>query len=425
MNLSSTDRMFYKKLQEEKEDVLLSFTKRHYLTPVKKGLVKDKGLMKQLAKDKYLSDWKVFTEEALSAAIVKQRRQINWEEEKEKIEVSDRLVREVSALFQIESSFSKVVLKLGIEKLCNKFEHAYKPYFEFDHNREQINWLYFALYCLQQTYKYNENGKEQNNKLKTHLAYDFAATRKTAYRAQLKPVVDKEYSYNPLLHNRKIKEAFNQLVRKAIKFKKEEASLVTERLSQELKSYYQKKEENKLDYQVIRELELKKRLSKEAHQHLYESSKRKFIGILSKKFEAVSIKDLDDLYHNAVGILFENIHSKMITTDSAHLIGLKTTLKSYLLGIGRNILKEEYSRKEKPSESIPETKDESMNLGDEIRKQEFIRLLGEALSDLNPKHAELIELRFFEGLPIKEIVEITDYNSETLLKLPFSGCKKD
>lgn len=423
MNSPSTDHTFFTMLKDKKAEVL-PFAIKNYMTPVKIGLKKDEDLMEQLKKDKYLSDWNVFMEEALSAAIVKQRRQINVEEE-EKIEVRDCLVREVSALFQIESGFGKLVPKIGIEKLCDEFESAYKPYFYFDYDRDKINWLYFALYCLQRAYKHNQKNskkmpEEQENKMKTHLAYEFVAIRKAEYGNQLSSVVEKAYSVNPLLHAYRIREAFNELVRKALKQKAEEAAYIKERLVEELSLYYRKKENNELDYQVIHEFEHGGQPSTETTRHLFVHSKNKFVTILSEKFEEVSHKTLGNLFDEIISDLYENINNGLILTDSDHLIGLKVTLDSYLIGIGRNKLARNSDRVEELPDKLPEMENDNTDIKDKLRLQILIDLLGKQLNGLeadNPKHYELIELKYLEHFLNKDIAAIMDYASDNSVKV--------
>ncbi|MCG8330163.1 MAG: hypothetical protein MI974_20865 [Chitinophagales bacterium] len=422
MNFPSTDPTFYKILQDKKADII-PFVTKHYLPPVEKGLEKDKDLMEQLEMDNHLSDWKVFIVEALSAAIVKLGRQIKPGEE-EKIRVSDLLVREVAVLLDLEYYFSKLItsLKLGIEKLCNEFEQLFKAYFDFDFDREKINWLYFALYCLQRAYKHNQKNskKKQEDKMKTHLAYEFVAIRKAEYEKQLSSIVEEAYSSNPLLHSHRVREAFNLLVRKAIKQREEEAAYVKERLVEELSLYYRKKESNELDYQIIREFQHGERISAETTRHLFEHSKKKFVAILSKKFEKVFNKVMSDLYDEIISDLYENVRNRLILTDSNHLIGLKATLDSYLIGIGRNKLANKNDRVEELSDKLLEVENDNTDAKNKLRLQILSDLLSKKLNDLeanNTKHYELIELKYLENFLNKEIAAITDYTSDNSVKV--------
>ncbi len=81
----------------------------------------------------------------------------------------------------------------------------------------------------------------------------------------------------------------------------------------------------------------------------------------------------------------------------------RTEVKSYLLGIARNIIRRYYRRKRKisSSETVFIRSIDTIRPGYDIHQQ-FERITEDAITRLHPKERQAIRLRFVEGLGPKE-----------------------
>lgn len=127
--------------------------------------------------------------------------------------------------------------------------------------------------------------------------------------------------------------------------------------------------------------------------------------------------ELVDIYQDAVVALFQNFVDKQVNLE-------KSTVKTYLYGIGKHLILRttkqgsKMIRLDNIQETIEEVKMEEHDESERSQK------LAAAFKTLGNKCKEVLELFYYRGFSIKEIVESTEYKDENTVKSHKSRCMK-
>ncbi len=120
----------------------------------------------------------------------------------------------------------------------------------------------------------------------------------------------------------------------------------------------------------------------------------KVLGYLTKK---VSDRDLaEDLASD----VFLKVYEKLDTFDAK-----KASLSTWIYTITQNRLKD-YYRTRRVFEEVPEElEEETDSVEDTVCNEEMLGILADALESLNERERDLIILRYYSGVPLKEIAD--------------------
>lgn len=152
-----------------------------------------------------------------------------------------------------------------------------------------------------------------------------------------------------------------------------------------------------------------------AFEWVYNEYKEGFLAF-SKSYRLNS-DELIDIYQDATIALFQNFVEKQLVLE-------KSTVKTYLYGIGKHLILKAAKRDAKMIRL-----DGSQNEIDEIEvdehdESERSQQLANAFKKLGEKCKEVLELFYYRGFSIKEIVNATDYKDENTVKSHKSRCMK-
>lgn len=126
----------------------------------------------------------------------------------------------------------------------------------------------------------------------------------------------------------------------------------------------------KIEYQE--QLSLLKSGDSKVLESIYKENEGKFVSWILRNYPAISKDDAKDTFQNAIIILYEN-------AVSGKLNELKSSIGTYLFGIGDNLIKSLYRKQVKGPISVSEVKD--FEIPDElyayiINKERIMMLLG-------------------------------------------------
>ncbi len=166
------------------------------------------------------------------------------------------------------------------------------------------------------------------------------------------------------------------------------------------------------------ELSLQEKLrngDEQAFEWLYNEYKEGFLSF--GKNYAFDQDELLDIYQDAVIALFQNFVQKQLILE-------QSTVKTYLFGIGKNLLNKAAQKKGKLVRMEGQVLSTEAIETEDIDTSTRSRQLAEAFRQLGAKCKEVLELFYYRGYSIKEIVEATDYKDENTVKSHKSRCMK-
>ncbi|MEO0899076.1 MAG: RNA polymerase sigma factor [Bacteroidota bacterium] len=171
---------------------------------------------------------------------------------------------------------------------------------------------------------------------------------------------------------------------------------------------------------VRNEEELQQRLrnnDRQALREVYLRYKGDFLNFFrSKGSQGV---DLEDIYHESVVVLHQNFVMKQLQLE-------KASIKSYLFAIGKNKVLQVFKGIQRLDftdsvEEIPHAQD-LLDQGDMTEERK--RKLAYGYKMLGAKCRELLNLYYYRGFTIKEMVASTSYKDENTVKSYKSRCMK-
>ena len=152
-----------------------------------------------------------------------------------------------------------------------------------------------------------------------------------------------------------------------------------------------------------------------AFEWVYKEYKEGFLAF-SKSYRLNS-DELIDIYQDATIALFQNFVEKQLELE-------KSSVKTYLYGIGKHLILKAVKQDSKMIR-LDATQEEVVEIEiDEHDQSERSQQLASAFKKLGEKCREVLELFYYRGFSIKEIVEATDYKDENTVKSHKSRCMK-
>ncbi len=162
--------------------------------------------------------------------------------------------------------------------------------------------------------------------------------------------------------------------------------------------------------------ELREGLEK-AQYRFYDQHKSAFMFFADRY--GLSKDDLLEVYQDACLVVFEN-------AQKGKLNDLKSTLKSYLFGVGKFLIYKRY-RELKKQEEISIEEETSESFFDPFIEQvpnPRVRSLQLAIPKLGKKCRALLSMFYFEEKSLDEIMDTTDYKKKSVIKSQKSRCIK-
>lgn len=153
---------------------------------------------------------------------------------------------------------------------------------------------------------------------------------------------------------------------------------------------------------------------KTAMDYIYRKYKEGFINY-ALRFE-LNRTDLEDIYQDSIIALYQNFAVRNLTLDTS-------SIKTYLYGIGKNMIYNRLKNKNRPIEIIDDlTGDHSYQKIEEVTMEQ--RLLAKHFKNLGASCQNILKLFYYQGFTISEIVEKTDYKDQNTVKSHKSRCLK-
>lgn len=127
-------------------------------------------------------------------------------------------------------------------------------------------------------------------------------------------------------------------------------------------------------------------------------------------------EELIDVYQDACIVLFEKL-------KAGKLDGINSSLKTYLFGIGKNLIFKRFKQKAK---TVDIGNAEIVSFEDPFKEEETVeeRLMREAFVKLGEQCQEVLRLFYYEGKSLDEIMSILTYKDKNVLKSQKSRCMK-
>jgi RNA polymerase sigma-70 factor (ECF subfamily) len=157
-------------------------------------------------------------------------------------------------------------------------------------------------------------------------------------------------------------------------------------------------------------------------QQVYEANRDKFINF-AKRYNLPE-EDLVDAYQEAYIAFYDNVMNGKIKSFSS-------SISTYIISIGKYIIFDMLKKKKRTINpdfdvSILRNKDDLVDYL-EIETEALTHeqnLLYKYFNTLGKKCQELLDLFYYRGFTIKDILGHTDYNSENVIKSAKSRCMK-
>ncbi|WP_299891989.1 sigma-70 family RNA polymerase sigma factor [uncultured Lacinutrix sp.] len=162
--------------------------------------------------------------------------------------------------------------------------------------------------------------------------------------------------------------------------------------------------------------------SEVALKQVYEDNRAKFINF-AKRYNLPQ-DDVIDIYQDAYVIFYNNIMSGKIEKFTS-------TISTYLFSVGKYLIFDKMKKNNKKvgpdfDLTIVRDEDEIMHTM-EIEEQTLTheqKLLHTHFSSLGKQCQELLNLFYYRGYTIKDILDLGKYNSENVIKSAKSRCMK-
>ncbi len=163
--------------------------------------------------------------------------------------------------------------------------------------------------------------------------------------------------------------------------------------------------------------------SDEALHTVYVANRQKFINF-AKRYN-LSNDEVLDVYQDAYIAFYENVMNGKITKFTS-------SISTYIISIGKfmifNALKQKKKTTNDNYDFLLEKNDneliENIEIDATLLSQEQ-KLLYEHYSNLGKKCIELLDLFYYRGYSIEDILKHTHYNSENVIKSTKSRCLKN
>lgn len=154
---------------------------------------------------------------------------------------------------------------------------------------------------------------------------------------------------------------------------------------------------------------------------IYKTHRNPFLFFMINKYR-IDMEAAKEVYQEAFLIFHDNvIHEK--------LVNLSSSIKTYLIQVGRNIVNNEFKRKNRFSDlsntNVGEESDDYDKLYDQEMKLESKRkMMIEAFKDIGNKCIEILTLFYFQNMRYEEMMLVLNYSNIDSLKTQKYKCFK-
>ncbi len=155
--------------------------------------------------------------------------------------------------------------------------------------------------------------------------------------------------------------------------------------------------------------------NKKSFEAVYLQHRDAFINF--GKSYPIDTNQLMDIYQDATISLFQNFVMKKLKLKTS-------TVKTYLFGIGKNLILAELKKESKIYREAPIQQEYEEIIIDSPEETTESRLLAGSFKQLGEKCQEIIRMFYYRNLSVKEIVELSHYKDENTVKSHKSRCMK-
>jgi RNA polymerase sigma factor (sigma-70 family) len=151
---------------------------------------------------------------------------------------------------------------------------------------------------------------------------------------------------------------------------------------------------------------------------LYESKRPGFVGWFQKTY-ALSRQQSIDLFQKAFSIFYFNVKDGKIIT-------LKSTIETYIFGIGKILVKEDFRRESRLTslDEIPDVQLADHSMFHEEQKTHEQSLVEKILQALEEPCKSLLTMYYFNNYSLTHIAEILGYKNQGVVKKKKCLCLK-
>jgi RNA polymerase sigma-70 factor (ECF subfamily) len=166
------------------------------------------------------------------------------------------------------------------------------------------------------------------------------------------------------------------------------------------------------------EMQLQSRLrndDKSALEFIYVTYKEAFFNY-ALRFD-ISKRNISDIYQDSIIAMYQNFILNQVILE-------KSTIKTYLFGIGKHKIYKHLKDKKRTSYTLPKSEDfEEIRLEDNIPTLQQ-KQLAHNLNLISDSCQHLLKLFYYRGLSIDDIVDVTDYKDSNTVRSHKSRCVK-
>ena len=167
-------------------------------------------------------------------------------------------------------------------------------------------------------------------------------------------------------------------------------------------------------------LQLFKQGQNSAFKWLYDTYREPFVNWVVNQHQC-SKEEAADIFQDSIIVFYKNVQRGKITT-------LKSSIKTYLFGIGKNLLLHHFRAKKGITTDLdkvaPLLFDNEQLPYEKLHRQERSQMIASLLQRMKDPCRSLILLFYFNRLSIRDIAEQMNYNSTDVVKTQKKRCVK-
>lgn len=144
-----------------------------------------------------------------------------------------------------------------------------------------------------------------------------------------------------------------------------------------------------------------------------------FIKWARKQFPSIEHVQIEDIYQNALIVFIEKfIWTNRIRIENDEIVGLTTSISSFIISIGRNMILNEIKKGKQLPISQLEKKHQQINFEESHQEEKELKneLVEQAFSMLKEKEKDVIYFKYVLGYSYEEIRKVMNLESADSLK---------
>lgn len=158
----------------------------------------------------------------------------------------------------------------------------------------------------------------------------------------------------------------------------------------------------------------------EAINWIYENYRDEFVTWVLKRHQCTE-EEATDIFQDSVIVFYRNVRLGKITT-------LKSSIKTYLFGIGKNLLLKRFRAKRLQMVSMEKTENVLFNAQEmpyeRLQDVERVKLIRQLLQRMKEPCSSILKLFYFKRYAIEAIQSAMNYNSLEVVKTQKKRCMK-